>query len=237
MTEAPHLSVVIPLAPGEAEHGGLLVALHALPPGQEVILVRAAGQAPPDPGPWPPHLLLRHAEAPAGRARQMNAGALLAGGEWLWFLHADSRLLPGTLPALLRFTARGAPALGWFALRFRADGPWPTQLNAWGANCRSACLGLPFGDQGLVLPADSFRALGGYDEAAPYGEDHLLVWAAHTARLPVRPVGAALSTSARKYACRGWLGTTWLHWRLTALQAWGAWRRLRAARAAAPPRR
>ena len=28
-----------------------------------------------------------------GRACQMNAGAACAGGEWLWFVHADTRLL------------------------------------------------------------------------------------------------------------------------------------------------
>lgn len=231
MTANPLLSVVIPLAPGETEHAELLAALHALPGGHEVILVRAAGQPVQDESGWSHHLTLRQVETPAGRARQMNAGAAAAHGEWLWFLHADSRLTVETLSRLLAFTRRGAPALGWLDLRFRADGPWPTRLNAWGANRRSAWLGLPFGDQGLVLPAESFRALGGYDEAAHYGEDHLLVWAAHTACLPVLRVGAGLSTSARKYAHRGWLSTTWLHWHLTVAQAWQAWRRLRAARA------
>lgn len=235
MSGAPHLSIIIPLAPGETEQDGLLAALHGLPGGQEVILVRPEGQPVPAAGDWPPHLALRHVAVPAGRARQMNAGAAAARGAWLWFLHADSRPAPGTLAAVLAFAQRDEPALGWLALRFRADGPWLTRLNAWGANRRSAWLGLPFGDQGFLLPAASLRALGGYDETAPYGEDHLLAWAAHAARLPVLPVGAALHTSARKYARRGWLGTTWLHWRLTAAQGWGAWRRLRAARRRAPP--
>ena len=59
---------------------------------------------------------------PRGRARQMNAAARIAGGRWLWFLHADSRLAPDTIPALLRFLARGEAAIGWFDLAFR-DGP------------------------------------------------------------------------------------------------------------------
>jgi hypothetical protein len=224
------LSVIIPLGPGEAEEGPLLEALRALPPGSEVLLVRAAGAARAVPDGWPAWVALRQAEAPRGRARQMNRGAELAGGRWLWFLHADTRFGPGVLPALEGFLARGEPALGWFDLTFRDDGPRLARLNAWGANRRSAWLGLPFGDQGFVLPAAAFHQLGGYDEAAAYGEDHLLVWAAHGQGLPLRRLRAGLRTSARKYARRGWGATTWLHWRLTVIQAWGAWRRNRRAR-------
>jgi hypothetical protein len=38
--------------------------------------------------------------AARGRACQQNAGARAAERRWLWFLHADSRLVPTTLPAL-----------------------------------------------------------------------------------------------------------------------------------------
>ncbi len=202
----------------------MLEALCDLPSGSEVLLVAADALSRPAPPGWPEAVALRQIATTRGRARQMNEGAAAARGAWLWFLHADTRFTPGTLPALLRFLARGEPAIGWFDLAFRADGPRLARLNAWGANRRSAWLGLPFGDQGLVLPAEAFARLGGYDEAAPYGEDHLLVWAAHGEGLPLRRLGAGISTSARKYARRGWGATTWLHWRLTALQAWGAWR-------------
>jgi hypothetical protein len=117
--------------------------------------------------------------------------------------------------------------LGWFDLAFLEDGPRLVRLNAWGARLRSRVFGLPFGDQGLVLPAASFAALGGYDESVRYGEDHLLVWAAHAARLPVIPVGATLYTSARTYARNGWLLTTLCHWMLTLRQALPQWWRLR----------
>ncbi|WP_372434959.1 TIGR04283 family arsenosugar biosynthesis glycosyltransferase [Nitratidesulfovibrio oxamicus] len=40
--------------------------------------------------------------APRGRARQMNAGAAVARGEVLLFLHADTRLPDGAFPAVLR---------------------------------------------------------------------------------------------------------------------------------------
>lgn len=81
----------------------------------------------------------------------MNVGADSARGEWLWFLHADSRLGPATLWALQRFLDRDVDALGYFDLAFRRDGPRLAALNAWGANLRSRWLGLPFGDQGFVI--------------------------------------------------------------------------------------
>ena len=46
--------------------------------------------------------------APPGRARQMNAGAALAEGEVLWFLHGDTRIPAGAPRALLAALDQGA---------------------------------------------------------------------------------------------------------------------------------
>ncbi|MDE2249420.1 MAG: TIGR04283 family arsenosugar biosynthesis glycosyltransferase [Xanthomonadaceae bacterium] len=222
---ARSLSVIVPLAPGETEWQGLLQQLASLPAGSEVIVVRADEESWPAPAAWPMRLRYRECHSTPGRARQLNLGARLATGHWLWFLHADSRLRPDSLRELQRFLAEGVDALGWFRLAFRKDGPRWTVLNAAGANLRSRWLGLPFGDQGLVLPRHCFEALHGFDEQARYGEDHLLVWAARHAALPLRRIPALLETSARKYARQGWLATTLGHWRRTAAQAWRARRR------------
>ncbi|WP_291775709.1 TIGR04283 family arsenosugar biosynthesis glycosyltransferase [Castellaniella sp.] len=224
------LSVIVPLAPGETEWQGLLQQLTSLPAGSEVIVVRADDESWPAPAGWPMRLRYRECHCKPGRARQLNLGARLATGHWLWFLHADSRLRPDSLRELQRFLAEGIDALGWFQLAFRKDGPPWTVLNAAGANLRSRWLGLPFGDQGLVLPRHCFEALHGFNEEARYGEDHLLVWAAHHAALPLRRIPALLETSARKYAQQGWLTTTLGHWQRTTAQAWPAWRARRRAR-------
>nr|WP_230404654.1 glycosyltransferase family 2 protein [Nitratidesulfovibrio sp. HK-II] len=47
-------------------------------------------------------LSVRGVAAPRGRARQMNAGAAVAGGQVLLFLHADTRLPDDAFPAVLR---------------------------------------------------------------------------------------------------------------------------------------
>ncbi|HWU76735.1 MAG TPA: TIGR04283 family arsenosugar biosynthesis glycosyltransferase [Rhodanobacter sp.] len=221
------LSVIVPLAPGEDEWQPLLGQLAALPPGSEVIVVCGDDALHLPPSAWPASLPYRACRSEPGRARQQNMGARLASGDWLWFVHADSRLRGNTLHALQRFIAQGEAAMGWFTLAFRDDGPRGTALNALGANWRARWLGLPFGDQGLLLPRSCFEALQGFDEQAACGEDHLLVWAVRRAGLPLRHIPAVLETSARKYAQHGWLRTTLRHWRLTAAQAWPAWRRMR----------
>lgn len=215
---AIQLSVIIPLALGEDAWRGLLPQLADCGDRSEILLVHAESDT-VDLGDCEPNPQLQLISSACGRARQLNAGAQAARGRWLWFLHADSRLTPAVLPLLFRFIADEPDALGFFDLRFDHDGPLLTHLNAIGANLRARWLGLPFGDQAFVLRAETFRRLGGYDDSVRYGEDHLLVWRARAASLPLRRMPAAIVTSARKYRQQGWLSTTFKHLWLTARQA------------------
>jgi len=212
------LSIVLPVGPGDSAWPPLYAHLQRDAAAAQMLPVFAHG----DEQPASPEAL----RAPAGRATQQNAGAAAGTREWLWFLHADTRLLPETLPALRAWLEqRDRPALGWFRLQFADDGPRAMRWNARGANWRARVLGLPFGDQGLLLPRAQFAQLGGFDPTLRDGEDHALVWRARRAGLPLRAIDAALVTSARKYAERGWLRTTLRHLRLTATQAWREARR------------
>ena len=211
------LSIVIPVGPDDTAWQGLLPEL-ARVDAADIALVFSSDSS-RDPVPLTDKRLLL-AIAPTGRARQQNAGAAATTAPWLWFLHADSRFAPETLLRLREFVARNESLLGYFDLRFADDGPRWTQLNALGARLRSRWLGLPFGDQGLLIPRRVFEALGGFDESVTSGEDHALVWRAKRSGIPLRPVGAPLLTSARKYAQQGWWRTTSHHLRLTCQQAW-----------------
>lgn len=210
------LSIVIPVGPGDSAWQRLLPDLARVRAAEIALVLPLDSPSEPAP-PYNDRLLLTVSRA--GRACQQNAGAAATSAPWLWFLHADSRLAPQTLPRLYRFIERDEGALGYFDLRFQDDGPRWMQLNALGARLRSDWLGLPFGDQGLVLPRQVFEALGGFDESLPSGEDHALIWRAKRAGVRVRPVGAPLLTSARKYAQHGWWHTTSRHVRLTCQQA------------------
>jgi hypothetical protein len=213
------LSVIVPVGPGDQAWRSLLGDLAVLGQCAEVILVATPTQRPrPAANHEPfPESAARWLEVPAGRARQQNAGAATARGHTLWFLHADSRVPAATVAAAQRFAGRAA--IGYCDLRFQADGPRLVCLNAIGAHIRSRWLGLPFGDQGLILPRDTFHALGGFDESLQAGEDHALIWTARRAHIPLVPLRAPVLTSARRYAEQGWWRTTSRHVRLTIAQA------------------
>lgn len=203
----PILSILVPAGPGDRAWRALWPGL---PAGPEVerLLVLAAGDAvaaPPD---------TRMLDAPAGRARQLNAGLRAARGTAIWILHADSRPTPQAFASALAFAQTQTDALGWFALAFH-DGPPQMSLNALGANLRSRFFGMPFGDQGLIAPARVYSMLGGFDEAVGRGEDHAFVWAARRAGVPLRRLPGRVSTSARRYVEHGWWRTTTEHLRLT----------------------
>jgi hypothetical protein len=70
---------------------------------------------------------------------------------------------------------------------------------------------MPYGDQGLCVPAAAFARLGGFREDLERGEDLDFVVRARRAGLAVRPMGTGLETSARRYRDRGWLKTTLEH--------------------------
>lgn len=169
--------------------------------------------------------------SPAGRAIQMNHGAASARGTFLWFLHADSRFDQSTLPALRKVLARRESCLWYFRLRFFPYEPPFVRLNEWGAWLRSRWVGLPFGDQGFLMPRRMFFELGTYDVGVEYGEDHLMVWKAREHGYRVRWTGGTLFTSSRKYREKGWLRTTSIYWIRTLKQAMTCYLRIMRKRA------
>lgn len=206
------LGVVIPVGPGDRSWRELLALLDQLAPALPRRLIYARGdlQARPRRERW--------ADARRGRARQQNAGVAGLDTEWVWLLHADSRPVAATMAALGKFLDDPRPRLGYFDLRFH-DGPSLMRITEAGVRWRCRWLGVPFGDQGFVLPRRTFFELGAFDEAIPFGEDHALVWQARRMGVPVERIAAPIYTSARKYSEQGWLRTTWRHQRLTWRQA------------------
>lgn len=209
------VAIVIPSGPGERAWRSLLPALEPAS-ASAIRLVLADGDVCAVERP-PANLQVVHARA--GRARQQNAGAAASNARWLWFLHSDSQVTAATLDAMQRFVDADEEAIGYFRLRFLDDGPRWTVINAWGARFRSDVLGLPFGDQGLLMPRRIFDALGGFDERVEAGEDHDLVWAARARGIALRSLAAPIFTSARKYANQGWWRTTFRHLTMTRDQA------------------
>jgi rSAM/selenodomain-associated transferase 2 len=216
------ISIVIPVAPGETRLENLIGALAALDGLLEITVVatepNSADQdtlSPSGPSKIPLHWII----SPSGRARQMNRGAAEARGDYLWFLHADTVITPKSLEALQNALQKHPDDLLYFDLIFTRGGPSLMPLNSWGVWIRSHWFKMPFGDQGFCLSKKRFHELGGYDESLPFGEDHAFVWTARMSGMKVRPAGAGIETSARKYQTHGWCRTTLRHFWLTWKQA------------------
>ena len=135
-----------------------------------------------------------------GRAHQMNTGAKAASGEWLLFLHADSRLPEGWRAAMAKIP--GHVIGGWF--RFALDdSAWQARVIERFVAWRVRWLRLPYGDQGLFVRRTLFGTLDGFREL-PLLEDvefvRRLVRSGAVAEVPL-----PLQTSARRWRRDGWL--------------------------------
>jgi rSAM/selenodomain-associated transferase 2 len=140
--------------------------------------------------------------AEGGRGPQMRAGAEAALGDWLLLLHADSRLPDGWDETVAAFIADPAHAEHAAYFRFALDDESSAarrleRMVAW--RCR--VLGLPYGDQGLLIARGFLDRLGGVP-AMPLMEDVALVRRIGKQRL--RQLDARLVTSAEKFRRDGY---------------------------------
>ena len=164
----------------------------------------------------------RIVRAPAGRAEQMNAGACVASGEVLLFLHADSRLPADADRLVLQGLVCGA-AWGRFDVRIAGSHPLLRLVEAM-MNLRSRLTRICTGDQGIFVQRRVFETLGGYPRQA------LMEDIAISARLrrvsPPLCLRQRCLTSARRWERHGVLRTIARMW----------WLRLQYACGVPPPR-
>ena len=162
---------------------------------------------------------IRWVDAPRGRARQMNAGAAVARGAWLLFLHADTHLPPLWAQEICRADGHSVEAGGPIALgcfRFALDSASPAaRLIEIGVRLRVRLFRLPYGDQALFIKRSLFEQLGGYADL-PIMEDVDLVRRAQLHGRLFRSPQAAI-TSARRWERDGWASRTARHLALIAL--------------------
>ncbi|MEW6595318.1 MAG: TIGR04283 family arsenosugar biosynthesis glycosyltransferase [Thermodesulfobacteriota bacterium] len=204
MSTAPKTSPISVIIPARNEAAVLPALLAALAREKVREIIVADGGSSDGTAETACRLGARVASSPPGRGRQMNAGAALAGGEMLLFLHADTLPPSGFSTEIQRLLADPAVILGAFRLGIAGQGAALRVIEVF-ANLR-ARLGLPYGDQGLFLRAADFRALGGF-APLPLLEDVELVKRLRR-RGKIRLAGTAVRTSARRWQRLGVLRTT-----------------------------
>jgi len=152
-----------------------------------------------------------------GRGVQLAAGAEAAKGDWLLFLHADTRLSPGWR-AVVEDHMRRAPSSA-ACFRFRLDASeWQARLIERGVAARVRRLGLPYGDQGLVISRALYEEVGGF-APVPLMEDVDLV--RRIGRRRLRLLDAEAITSPERWRRNGWLRRSALNVILLALYSVG----------------
>ena len=142
-------------------------------------------------------------DAARGRGAQLHAGATHSKGEFLLFLHADTRLSEGWGEAAALFATdhSNAANAGFFRFVLDDDAPSARRLErivAW--RCRR--FGLPYGDQGLLLSRALYDRTGGF-RPLPLMEDVDLV--RRIGRHRMRRLAADAETSATRYRRDGYL--------------------------------
>jgi rSAM/selenodomain-associated transferase 2 len=191
------LSVVIPALNAAAWLPGCIGALRGLP--EEVVVVDGgSGDGTAEVAARLGALVVH---APRGRGRQIAAGVAAARGEWLLLLHADTVLAAGWEAAAWRFMEADAGRAAYFRFALDAEEPQARRLErmvAW--RCRR--LGLPYGDQALLVSRRLLDEVGGVRDL-PLMEDVDLVRRIGRRRLVGLEVAAV--TSAARWRRDGWV--------------------------------
>ncbi|MGM0552196.1 MAG: TIGR04283 family arsenosugar biosynthesis glycosyltransferase [Pseudomonadota bacterium] len=210
-TTAPELiSIIIPALNEEAALPALLADLQDWPHCERLVVdggsrdttverARAVGA--------------RVLDSVPGRALQMNRGALEARGDWLLFLHADSRL-PDAQAALHAIHSLRRQSGIWGCFKVALSGRNPAfRIIERMMNLRVCSTGMATGDHGLLVRTDVFRALGGFPETALM-EDLALARKLRAKAGRPHCLPACLVTSSRRWEEGGILRTVLLMWRL-----------------------
>ena len=136
--------------------------------------------------------------ASPGRASQMNAGAAIATGDWLLFLHADTHLPSNALQTIANLDSDCRA--GCFRQRF-SRAHWFLRFVSWLHNRRCAHTGVMYGDQAMFMRRELFQCIGGFPSHSILEDVSMSEEIMQHTRPRLLPL--TVVTSSRKFEQRG----------------------------------
>lgn len=159
----PKLTVVVPVLDEQAHLAILVRHVRERLPDAELVVVDGHSRD----GSWETlaGLSVDHAlQAGPGRGVQLAAGAAVASGEVLLFLHADTRLPPEAADEIHRCLTDPSVVAGafrtWHVAEGEASGVMRRLLHL--ADLRSRYTSAPYGDQALFVWREAYERVGGF---------------------------------------------------------------------------
>ncbi len=201
LTKIPRLSIIIPTLNEASSLPLLLADLQLWPEPTELIVVDAGSS----------DLTTQISKCfgakvidlgKKNRGFQLQQGASKALGDWLLFLHADSRL-PRNWAQKVKtiINSQNSNLSAWF-FNLKVQGLRPSlRLLEIAVSIRSQVLGKPYGDQGLLISKRLYKEIGGY-KPIHLMEDLDLILRLST-KTKIKSLSTPIFTSGRR-----WLNTS-----------------------------
>lgn len=149
------------------------------------------------------------ASAPRGRAAQQNAGAQMATGDVLLFLHADCWLVERGGEQIAAALADERILGGAFRHRIEASGLLYRLIER-GDSWRVRSTGIAYGDQGIFVRRCWFERQGGFPPVPLMEDVYLMRRLRRESRVPLLP--GPVFTGARRWQQQGVLRQTLRNW-------------------------
>lgn len=149
--------------------------------------------------------------SPAGRSRQMNAGASHASGDYLLFLHIDTTIAKDCIAELDQKLSTSRHAWGHFDVLLSGRHIMFRIIESM-MNLRSRLSGIATGDQLIFVSRDTFQLISGYADI-PLMEDIEICRRLKRLGKPLC-LSEKVMTSSRRWEMNGIMPTIIFMWRL-----------------------
>ncbi len=152
------------------------------------------------------------------RGFQLNYGAKQAQGDWLLLIHADSRLKKNWSKEIEFILKRDPNYIFYFKFKVNNKSLIFRILELL-VNLRCLLFKTPYGDQGLLISKENFKALGGY-KAIPIMEDFDFIRRIKKKKY-LRSLKTPIFTSSRKWEKVNFFWQSLKNWNLRRLMLRG----------------